>query len=119
MESILNFIDMNIINLGIGLISLMVGNILLGVGMSIVDDAQTFDGIKLIKGILKSTLVVLSFGLVYLAGSLNANIITIDINGQTVSLIDGINIVLTLGAGAYAKKVFDKLIETITLKTNK
>jgi len=111
----LEFIDINIINIALGLISLMVANILLGTGLSIIDNTQEFDIKKLKKGILKSLLVIVSFSLVYVCGLLNPNVVSIDINGQTVNLISGINIMLTLSAGLYAKKVFDKLGEVINL----
>ena len=112
---VLQYIDMQIVYIALGLISLMMANILLGTGLSIIDNTQEFDIKKLKKGILKSLLVIVSFSLVYVCGLLNPNVVSIDINGQTVNLISGINIMLTLSAGLYAKKVFDKLGEVINL----
>lgn len=112
----LEFIDTNILNIAIGLMGLMLVNILLGTGMSIIDETQQFDKKIFRKGVLKVILILVSFVIVYFCGVLNPEFITINVNGQTVNLVDGINIMLTLGAGVYGKKVYDKLSEAINLK---
>lgn len=113
---LLQYIDMQIVRIASGLILLMVANIFLGSIEAWL--SQQFDRKKLLQGIIKAVVVVLSLCLVYIAGLLNMDIITIDINGESVNLITGINLLLTLSAGWYAGEVFLKLKKFIVSKLN-
>lgn len=104
---LLQYIDMEILKLAGGLIALILSNILLGSMSAFLN--QQFDIKKLRQGLIKGFVVIVSFILVYVAGLLNMDIITVDINGEVVNLIAGINILLSLGALWYAKEVFIKL----------
>ena len=107
MLDIMQYIDMEILKLAGGLIALMISNILLGARNSFLN--QQFDIKKLRQGLIKATVVTVSFILVYVAGLLNMDIITVDVNGEVVNLIAGINLLLSIAALWYAKEVFIKL----------
>lgn len=113
---LLQYIDMEILKLAGGLIALMLSNILLGSMSAFLN--QQFDIKKLKQGLIKATVVIVSFILVYVAGLLNMDIITVDVNGEVVNLISGINLLLTMGALWYAKEVFIKLKSFVVGKIN-
>lgn len=113
---LLQYIDMQIVRIACGLVLLMVGNILLGSIEAWLN--QQFDRKKFLQGVIKAVVVALSLCLVYIAGLLNMEVITVDINGENVNLITGINLVLTLSAGWYAKEFFVKLGKFVISKIN-
>jgi len=104
---VLQYIDIQILKIAGGLILLMVSNIFLG-SIDAWLNGQ-FDKKKLIQGVIKAFVVAVSMCLVYIAGLLNMEVITIDINGEVVNLITGVNLILTASAIWYAKEVFTKL----------
>jgi len=104
---ILQYIDIQIVRIACGLILLMISNIFLG-SIEAWLNGQ-FDKKKLLQGVIKAFVVAISMCLVYIAGLLNTEVITIDINGEVVNLITGVNLILTGGAIWYAKEVFIKL----------
>lgn len=107
LETIMNYIDMNIVNIAIGLVLLMSGNILLGSTEAGLNGEFNLE--KFIKGIVKAVAVALTLVLIYTAGVLNPEVIQIDLNGSSVNLVDGVNLLLTYWAWIYAKEVFKKL----------
>lgn len=99
--------DIQMFNLGIGLIGLIIINILLGSITSIIE--KKFDKAKFLQGLVKGLIVTISFVGVYEIGALNPNIIVINANGQDLNLMTGIYIIVFTGFAFYAKQVFSKL----------
>ena len=79
-----NFVfDVQIFNLGLGLLILIGVNILLGSINSILE--RKFDKEKFIAGVVKGVIVSVSFIAVYVVGLLNPSI-ALDIMGQQLTL---------------------------------
>ncbi len=110
----MNFVlDFQMLYLGLGLLGLVLINILLG---SIDGFLQKqFDKVKLINGIIKGSIVTVSFIGVYLIGNLVPDI-TIEINGQEMTLLMAINVIILGGFAYYAKEVLTKLASFIGVK---
>ena len=104
---LLQYVDMEILKIAGGLVLLMISNILLGSIDALLN--QQFNKKIFIQGVIKATVIALTFCLIYIAGLLNMEVITIDFNGEQVNLVTGINLILTGGAIWYAKEVFTKL----------
>ena len=106
--------DLNMINVGVGLLGLILINIILG-SMSAILQKQ-FDKIKLFQGIIKGIIVTISFiGCVFI-GQLNPDILVISAEGQDVNLVTGINILLITAYIWYGKEVFTKLASFVNAK---
>lgn len=103
------------LQLGVGLILLMLANIMLGSVSSIFDG--TFNWKKFLIGIGKSTVVVLSFYLVLIAGNLNSDMVMITFGETPMNLSDAVSFTLIGGLYFYAKQVFDKLIGYVNSKS--
>lgn len=99
--------DPNFLNLAIGLLILIVANIVLGSSDAIFN--QKFDTVKFFKGIGKGILVSGSMVGLYFAGTLNPEIIAIDVGGQQLTILSAINMVVLGGYYIYARQVFEKL----------
>lgn len=99
--------DTAIINLGIGLLGLILINILLGSITSIIE--KRFDKAKFIQGLVKGIVVIVSFVGVFAIGVLNPNVLVLSMNGQDVNLITGINLIVLAGYLFYGKQVLTKL----------
>jgi len=108
-------IDIELIDITIGLIFLIIANIGLGASEAkIIFD--NFDWKKLRQGILKAMIVIASSYLMYLAGKLNPDIIAINIDGQELNLMSAINIALIGGFIFYANECIKKLKLAINSK---
>ena len=106
-------IDFQMLYLGIGLLGLVLINILLG---SIDGFLQKqFDKSKLLNGIIKGGIVTSSFVGIYLIGCLVPDIM-IDINGQEITLLMAVNVIILGGFAYYAKEVLMKLASFINIK---
>lgn len=104
----MNFIfDTQIVNLGIGLLGLILINILLGSITSIIE--KKFDKAKLIQGLIKGTIVIISFIGVFVIGLLNPNVLLVSMNGQELNLVSVINAIVLAGFIFYGKQVLSKL----------
>lgn len=97
----------DVIRLGLGLLLLIAVNIVLG---SI--DAWLsgqFDKPKLLRGICKGAVVALCFAVTYLVGWLNPEVVAISINGQAVTLLTAVYLIIMAGFLFYAAEVIGKL----------
>jgi len=110
----MNFVfDFQILYLGIGLLGLILINILLGSINSFLE--RKFDKEKFINGIIKGSIVIISFVGVYLIGNIVPDVI-LDINEQEVTLLMAINVIILGGFIWYAKEVLQKLASFINAK---
>jgi uncharacterized membrane protein (DUF485 family) len=107
---------MTVINVGIGLIVLIVINIVLGSLDAWLATPTTFDKDKCKKGIIKGAVVALCFIATYGVGYLNPDIMAVNINGIDVNLLIGVTIILSMGYVWYAKEVISKLSKFINAK---
>jgi len=107
--------DFQMVYLGIGLLGLILINILLGSINSFLE--RKFDKVKFINGIIKGVIVTISFIGVYFIGVIVPNI-SIDINGQEITLLMAINVIILGGFTYYAKEVLIKLSSFVNAKIN-
>ena len=101
------------LQLGLGLIALMLANILLGATDSVFDDNKKFNLKKFLKGFGRAISVVLGFYLVLIAGNLNSDMLMISFGETPMNLSDAVSFTLVGGLYFYAKQVFDKLIKYV------
>jgi len=107
-------IDMQMLYLGIGLLGAIIINILLGSVSSILQ--RQFDKTKFINGIIKGAIVAICFIGVYFIGLLAPAIILININGQEVTILTAIQIILVTSFLYYIKEVIIKLAKFVNAK---
>ncbi len=109
-----NFVfDYQMLNLGIGLIGLILINIFLGSINSFLE--RKFNKEKFINGIIKGSVVTVSFLGVYGVGILNPEI-SLDIAGQQLTLLMAVNIILIGGFSWYGFEVLKKLASFVNAK---
>ena len=104
------------INIVIGLVSLMLANILLGVTISTFKSEFRFK--RLLAGLFKCLFIVLGIILMYLCGYLNPDIIVADIGGVSMNLNDAIKALFIAGIMMYGYKDLVKLKELIGVSTS-
>lgn len=110
-------IDIELIDITIGLIFLIIANIGLGASEAkILFD--NFDWKKLRQGILKAIIIIVSSYLMYIAGKLNPDIIAINIEGQELNLMMAIHIILIGGFIYYGNECINKLKIAVKSKIN-
>lgn len=109
-------LDFEMLKLGIGLLGLIIINILLGSTDGLL--RKEFNKEKFIAGIIKGGIVVVSFLGVYLIGSILVPEITIDINGQQITLLMAVNLILLSAFSIYAYEVLKKLAVFVRAKFN-
>ena len=97
----------------IGLISVMLANVLLGVTLAKLK--QEFKKEKLLSGLVKYLGIVLGVLLMYLAGYLNPNIIVANINNVEVNLMTGIEVLFISGIVYYGIQDLIKLKDLLGL----
>lgn len=114
MEQIINLIDIQTLHLGIALIIFMITNIMLG-SMNAIATGE-FNKKIFLQGIIKASVVVLSFVLIYIAGLLTTDIVVININGEEVNVLTAIYFLLLGGFLFYVKEVVLKLKDKINSK---
>lgn len=114
--NILQYIDLETLKLGIGLIIFMAVNIMLGSLGSLF--TQTFNHKILLQGVIKALIVVVCFVMIYIAGVLNAEIAVININGEEVTVLTAIYFLILGGFIHYVKEVILKLKDLIQSKIN-
>jgi len=103
--------DFNIINLSIGMVLLMTVNITLG-SLNAIFDGK-FNWKKFIKGVGKSTVVALCIGTTYYAGSLNPDILVMELNGTQVNLLTAVYTAIFSAYLWYAKEDVIKIYSLI------
>lgn len=104
------------IKIVIGLISVMLANVLLGVTLAKLK--QEFKKEKLLSGLVKYLGIVLGVLLMYLAGYLNPNIIVANINNVEVNLMTGIEVLFISGIVYYGMQDLIKLKNLLGLSSD-
>ena len=100
----------------IGLISVMLANVLLGVTLAKLK--QEFKKEKLLSGLVKYLGIVLGVLLMYLTGYLNPNIIVANINNVEVNLMAGIEVLFVSGIVFYGMQDLIKLKNLLGLSSD-
>ena len=103
------------INLSIGLVSVMVANVIMG--MTLAKLKANFSKKKCLEGLVKIASIIISILLMYLCSYLNADIMVASINGMNVNLMDGIKLLFTAGIVYYGSQDLIKLKDILQLKT--
>lgn len=103
------------IRLSIGLISVMVANVIMGVTLAKLK--SQFNKKKCLEGLVKIASIIISILLMYLCSYLNADIMVASINGMNVNLIDAIELLFTAGIVYYGSQDLIKLKDILQVKT--
>lgn len=108
--------DFQMLYLGIGLLGFVCLNILLGSVDGLLQ--KQFDKVKFLNGVIKGAVVSFSFVAVYFIGCLLPEI-AINIDGQELTILMAVKLILTGGVVYYAKEVIvGKLIPFVGAKFN-
>lgn len=100
----------------IGLISVMLANMLLGVTLAKLK--QEFKKEKLLSGLVKYLGIILGVLLMYIAGYLNPDIVVANINNVEVNLMTGIEVLFILGIIYYGMQDLIKLKNLLGLSND-
>lgn len=100
----------------IGLVSVMLANVLLGVTLAKLK--QEFKKEKLLSGLVKYLGIVLGVLLMYLTGYLNPDIVVANINGIKVNLMAGIEVLFISGIVYYGVQDLIKLKNLLGLSND-
>lgn len=100
----------------IGLVSVMVANVLLGVTLAKLK--KEFKKDKLLNGLVKYLGIIIGVLLMYLSGYLNPNIIVTNINGIEVNLMVGIEVLFISGIIYYGMQDLIKLKDLLGLSND-
>ena len=103
------------LNLFIGLASVMLANILLGTTLAKLK--ANFSKKKMLEGLVKVGCILAGIGLMYLTSYLNPDILVANINETNVNLIDGIKLLFMAGIVMYGGQDLIKLKDILKLKT--
>lgn len=103
------------INLAVGLSSVMIANVIMGTTLAKLK--SQFSKKKLLEGLVKIASIIISILLMYLCSYLNADIMVASINGMNVNLMDGIKLLFTAGIIYYGGQDLIKLKDILQLKT--
>ena len=103
------------INLAVGLSSVMIANVIMGTTLAKLK--SQFSKKKLLEGLVKIASIIISILLMYLCSYLNADIMVASINGMNVNLIDAIELLFTAGIVYYGSQDLIKLKDILQLKT--
>ena len=107
--------NMVMINLTIGILIFMMANVTLGSVNSFFDGS--FNKVKFFTGIWKALIILVVYIAVYFAGTLNPNVIVMEIDGVSANVTTAIYIVGMTGFVLYAKQIIEKLKVLLTPKT--
>lgn len=100
----------------IGLVSVMIANVLLGVTLAKLK--QEFKKEKLLSGLVKYLGIVLGVSLMYLTGYLNPSIVVANINNVEVNLLSGIEVLFISGIVYYGMQDLIKLKDLLGLSND-
>ena len=103
------------INLAVGLSSVMIANVIMGTTLAKLK--SQFSKKKLLEGLVKIASIIISILLMYLCSYLNADIMVASINGMNVNLMDAIKLLFTAGIIYYGSQDLIKLKDILQLKT--
>lgn len=104
------------IKIVIGLVSVMLANVLLGVTLAKLK--KEFNKEKLLNGLVKYMSIVLGVLLMYLAGYLNSDIMIANINNVEVNLMTGIEVLFVSGIVFYGMQDLIKLKDLLGLSND-
>lgn len=100
----------------IGLVSVMIANVLLGVTLAKLK--QEFKKEKLLSGLVKYLGIIIGVSLMYLTGYLNPDIIVANINNVEVNLLAGIEVLFISGIIFYGMQDLIKLKDLLGLSND-
>lgn len=100
----------------IGLVSVMIANVLLGVTLAKLK--QEFKKEKLLSGLVKYLGIIIGVSLMYLTGYLNPNIVVANINNAEVNLLSGIEVLFISGIVYYGMQDLIKLKDLLGLSND-
>lgn len=100
----------------IGLISVMLSNVLLGVTLAKLK--KEFNKEKLLNGLVKYMSIVLGVLLMYLAGYLNSDIMIANINNVEVNLMTAIEVLFVSGIVFYGMQDLIKLKDLLGISND-
>ena len=103
------------LNSFIGLASVMLANVLMGVTLAKLK--KNFNKKKMLEGLVKIGGVLIAIGLLYLASYFNPNILVVNVDGKNMNLIDAMNVLFTTGIVIYGGQDLIKLKDILKLKT--
>lgn len=103
-------------NIIIGLISVMIANVLFGVTLAGLK--EEFSKEKLIQGLVKYGSIILGILLIYVAGTLNEDIVVTNIDGVQVNLMAGIRVLFVSAIIYYGTQDLLKLRDLLGLQNN-
>ena len=103
------------LNSFIGLASVMLANVLMGVTLAKLK--KNFNKKKMLEGLVKIGGVLIAIGLLYLASYFNPDILVVNVDGKNMNLIDAMNLLFTTGIVIYCGQDLIKLKDILKLKT--
>ena len=104
------------IKIVIGLVSVMIANVLLGVTLAKLK--KEFNKEKLLNGLVKYLSIIIGVLLMYLAGYLNSNIMIANINNVEVNLMTAIEVLFVSGIVYYGMQDLIKLKDLLGLSND-
>lgn len=104
------------IKIVIGLVSVMVANVLLGVTLAKLK--KEFNKEKLLNGLVKYLSIIIGVLLMYLAGYLNSDIMIANINNVEVNLMTAIEVLFVSGIVYYGMQDLIKLKDLLGLSND-
>ncbi len=103
------------LNSFIGLASVMLANVLMGVTLAKLK--KNFNKKKMLEGLVKVGSILISIGLLYLTSYFNPEILVANVNGTNMNLNDAMNLLFTTGIVVYGGQDLIKLKDILKLKT--
>lgn len=104
------------IKIVIGLVSVMIANVLLGVTLAKLK--KEFNKEKLLNGLVKYLSIIIGVLLMYLAGYLNSNIMIANINNVEVNLMTAIEVLFVSGIVYYGMQDLIKLKDLLGISND-
>ena len=104
------------IKIVIGLVSVMMANVLLGVTLAKLK--KEFNKEKLLNGLVKYLSIIIGVLLMYLAGYLNSDIMIANINNIEVNLMTAIEVLFVSGIVYYGMQDLIKLKDLLGLSND-
>ena len=104
------------IKIVIGLVSVMIANVLLGVTLAKLK--KEFNKEKLLNGLVKYLSIIIGVLLMYLAGYLNSDIMIANINNVEVNLMTAIEVLFISGIVFYGMQDLIKLKDLLGLSND-
>lgn len=104
------------IKIVIGLVSVMIANVLLGVTLAKLK--KEFNKEKLLNGLVKYLSIIIGVLLMYLAGYLNSDIMIANINNVEVNLMTAIEVLFVSGIVFYGMQDLIKLKDLLGLSND-